>query len=114
MSDIENSTKNFEQQKKITNKYKKTEEQKKTDEHKVLTKPCWYILNNFQCFNENCKFSHTDKLINEHKQKREKELCRQFKKCEEKCNKYHNVFEIMDLYKETSNKLDIIKGIIKN
>ena len=99
---------------KQTEKSKQPKQPKKTEEQKVPTRPCWYMLNSFKCCNENCTFSHDSKLISEHKQKREKELCKEFKKCEGKCNKYHNVFEIMDLYKEISNKLEIIKGVVKN
>tara|TARA_Y100000389_G_C17173738_1_gene370465 strand:- start:223 stop:543 length:321 start_codon:yes stop_codon:yes gene_type:complete len=99
---------------KQTNKPKQSERPKQVEEPKIPTKPCWYMLNNFKCCNENCTFSHDVKMINEHKQKREKELCKEFKKCQGKCNKYHNVFEIMDLYKDISNKLEIIKGVVKH
>lgn len=98
---------------KIRTQTKKTEVGEQPVKKSVNRQPCWYMLNNFKCCNENCKFSHDEKFVNEHKQKREIELCREFKKCSTKCNKYHNVFEIMDLYKDISNKLETIKGIVK-
>lgn len=95
-------------------KIKQVKSNKKSEESKIPSRPCWYMLNNYKCCNENCSFSHDEKFVNEQKQKREKELCREYYKCSTKCNKYHNASEIMELYKELSNKLETIKGIVKH
>lgn len=95
-------------------KSKQSKNNNKLKEIKIPIKPCWYMLNNYKCCNENCKFSHDQTFVNEQKQKREKELCREYYKCSTKCNKYHNAVEIMDLLKDKLNQIETIKSIIRH
>jgi len=76
--------------------------------------PCWFLVNNYQCKQTECWFNHNSELVKEHKQKRERKVCHMYLKCKDRCNKYHNMDELMELYNSANNKLETISSIMKN
>ena len=84
-----------------------------TDKRNFKQIPCWYMLNSYICKQENCRYNHNSDFIKNAKTKRVKEVCRQFLKCNEKCPKYHNADELMELYCSACITLESIKSILK-
>lgn len=75
--------------------------------------PCWYLVHNFQCMQSECWFNHNPTIIKEHKLKRENKVCHLYRKCDKRCNKFHNMDELMELYTAVNSKLSAIESIIK-
>jgi len=75
--------------------------------------PCWYLVNSFQCKQANCYFNHNPTFIKTHKDKREHCVCHLYLKCKEKCNKFHNMDELMELYNSANRKLNAVDNIMK-
>jgi hypothetical protein len=86
-----------------------TEDKKKYYPHV----PCWYLVHNFQCMQSECWFNHNPTIIKEHKLKRENKVCHLYRKCDKRCNKFHNMDELMELYTSVNSKLSAIESIIK-
>ena len=76
--------------------------------------PCWFLVNNYQCKQTECWFNHNPELVKEHKLKREHKVCHMYLKCKDRCNKYHNMDELMELYNSANNKLETISSIMKS
>lgn len=107
-----------------SNKPEKTDKSDNTDSTDTAEKPnkkkyyphipCWFLVNNYQCKQTECWFNHNPELVKEHKQKRERKVCHMYLKCDKRCNKYHNMDELMDLYNSANNKLETISSIMKS
>jgi len=76
--------------------------------------PCWFLVNSYQCKQTECWFNHNPELVKEHKQKRERKVCHMYLRCDKRCNKYHNMDELMELYNSANNKLETISSIMKS
>jgi hypothetical protein len=76
--------------------------------------PCWFLVNSYQCKQSECWFNHNPELVKEHKQKRERKVCHMYLRCDKRCNKYHNMDELMELYNSANNKLETISSIMKS
>lgn len=107
-----------------SNKFEKTDKTDNTDSADTAEKSykkkfyphtaCWFLVNNYQCKQTECWFNHNPELIKEHKQKRERKVCHMYLRCDKRCNKYHNMDELMDLYNSANNKLETISSIMKS
>lgn len=97
----------------------------KTDKSETITQntyrkkyyphiPCWFLVNNYQCKQTECWFNHNSELVKEHKLKRERKVCHLYVKCDKRCNKFHNMDELMELYNSANNKLETISSIMKS
>jgi hypothetical protein len=75
--------------------------------------PCWYLVHNFQCMQSECWFNHNPTIVKEHKLKRENKVCHLYRKCDKRCNKFHNMDELMELYTTVNSKLSAIESIVK-
>ena len=98
---------------KENNNEKKDKENKNEKTKNFPHIPCWYLVNNFQCKQANCYFNHNPVFIKTHKDKREHCVCHLYLKCKEKCNKFHNMDELMELYNTANRKLNAIDNIMK-
>lgn len=106
------------------NKPDKTDKTDKTDTTNTTEKsykkkyyphiPCWFLVNSYQCKQTECWFNHNPELVKEHKQKRERKVCHMYLRCDKRCNKYHNMDELMELYNSANNKLETISSIMKS
>lgn len=106
------------------NKPDKTDKTDKTDTTDTTEKsykkkyyphiPCWFLVNSYQCKQTECWFNHNPELVKEHKQKRERKVCHMYLRCDKRCNKYHNMDELMELYNSANNKLETISSIMKS
>ena len=76
--------------------------------------PCWFLVNSYQCKQSECWFNHNPELVKEHKLKREHKVCHMYLRCDKRCNKYHNMDELMELYNSANNKLATISSIMKS
>ena len=107
-----------------SNKFEKTDKTDNTDSADTAEKSykkkyyphtsCWFLVNSYQCKQTECWFNHNPELVKEHKQKRERKVCHMYLKCDKRCNKYHNMDELMDLYNSANNKLETISSIMKS
>ena len=94
-----------------TNSTDKTDSTERTKYFPYI--PCWYLVNSFQCKQANCYFNHNSAFIKTHKDKREHSVCHLYLKCKDKCNKFHNMDELMELYNSANHKLNAINNIMK-
>ena len=83
-----------------------------SDKKNYVSKPCWFALNNFECNKVGCTYNHNADFIKKAKENRDLEVCRLYRKCDKKCNKYHNMDELMELYKNLNNKMEGIKLLV--
>ena len=109
-----------------TDKSKRTDQIDKTDKTDRTTTEntykkkyypniaCWFLVNNYQCKQTDCWFNHNPDLVKEYKLKRERKVCHLYLKCKDRCNKYHNMDELMELYNSANNKLETISSIMKS
>lgn len=105
-------------------KYDKSDKTDTTDKSDTTEKPykkkyyphipCWFLVNSYQCKQTECWFNHNSELVKEHKLKRERKVCHLYLKCKDRCNKYHNMDELMELYNSANNKLETISSIMKS
>lgn len=106
-------------------KLDKLDKPDKTDKTETITQntyrkkyyphiPCWFLVNNYQCKQTECWFNHNSELVKEYKLKRERKVCHLYLKCDKRCNKYHNMDELMELYNSANNKLETISSIMKS
>ena len=97
-----------------TDKTDRTDRSDRSDRTKYFPNiPCWYLVNSFQCKQANCYFNHNPTFIKTHKDKREHCVCHLYLKCKEKCNKFHNMDELMELYNSANRKLNAVDNIMK-
>lgn len=94
-----------------TNSTDKTDSTERTKYFPYI--PCWYLVNSFQCKQANCYFNHNSAFIKTHKDKREHSVCHLYLKCKDKCNKFHNMDELMELYNSANRKLNAVDNIMK-
>ena len=94
-----------------TNSTDKTDSTERTKYFPYI--PCWYLVNSFQCKQANCYFNHNSAFIKTHKDKREHSVCHLYLKCKDKCNKFHNMDELMELYNSANHKLNAVDNIMK-